>query len=182
MLKHTLDAPPPAPPLEVPELEPSKHKNKSIREILKTHTEAENCYVCHRKIDPMGFAFRNFDPNGSWRDLEFEKYATKELDGKKEWRGVGKSKPLDVSATLHKGGSFKSYKEFKELIIKHYMDDVAMGLMKNFVLYGTGRKPVVEDILKLEKLQASLKKKNYPMRDLLKAVITSSIFIGESHE
>ena len=41
------------------------------------------------------------------------------------------------------------------------MDDVAMGLMKNFVLYGTGRKPVVEDILKLEKIQASLKKKNY---------------------
>ena len=113
MLKHILDDPPPAPPLEVPELIPSKKGKKTIRQILKEHTEAENCYVCHRKMDPMGFAFRNFDPNGAWREVEFEKYSVKELDGKNQWRGLGKGKPLDVSATLHKGGEFNNYKEFK---------------------------------------------------------------------
>jgi len=182
MLTHILDDPPPAPPLDVPELNPSKRGKKSVREMLKAHSNTESCNVCHKKIDPMGFAFRNFDPNGAWRDLEFEKYSVKELDGKKEWRGLGKSKPLDVSATLHRGGKFNNFKEFKSLIIKSYMDDIVMGLMKNYVLYGTGRKPVVKDIIELEKKMVDLKKKNYPMKDVLKAVLTSQIFLGENNE
>lgn len=41
---------------------------------------------CHKNIDPVGFAFQNFDISGRWRDVEFESYACSELDGRIAWR------------------------------------------------------------------------------------------------
>ena len=140
-LTHLLDDPPPPPPLDVPELLPFDKANvgKNFRELLVQHQADAKCSVCHRKMDPLGFAFQNFDISGRWRNVEHERYHRAELDGKIEWRGEGKSRPVDASGKLPRGGEFKNFPEFKNLLAQRYQDDIVRGLLKKLTLYGTGR-------------------------------------------
>lgn len=178
-LRHILDDPPPPPPLEVPELDPSagSNKGKSFRELLKQHQQDERCSICHRKMDALGFAFQNFDISGRWRDKEFASYARRELDGKIEWRGTGKSRPVDAAGRLPRGEQFKTFAECKELIVKNYLDDVVRGLAKKFVLYGTGRLPDVDDMAVIRSIMTEHASRGYPLKDVLKGLIRSRVFL-----
>ena len=49
---------------------------------------------------------------------------------------------------------------------------------KNFTLYGTGRKPYIKEMKEISKQMSILKKNGFPMKDVLKAVITSKSFLG----
>jgi len=177
-LRHILDMPPPPPPLEVPELIPSDGKNhgKTFRELLRQHQEDTKCAVCHRTIDSLGFAFQNFDLSGRWRELEFEKYERSELDGKIAWRGAGRSRPVDASGTLPRGESFASFAECRSLLVKNYQPDLVRGLLKNFVLYGTGRVPDIDDLAELRRIMAAREADGFRLRDLLLDVIGSRAF------
>jgi len=178
-LRHIFDDPPPPPPLEVPELNPSDGSNrgKTFRELLVQHQEHAKCAVCHKKMDPLGFAFQNFDLSGRWRKLEYDSYSRNELDGKIAWRGVGKSRPVDAEGKLPRGERFTSYAEFKDLAVKHYLDDLVRGLLKRLMLYGTGRKPGVAEMAEIRQIMAKLKPKGYPLRDVVKAVVCSESFL-----
>lgn len=178
-LKHLLDDPPPPPPLEVPELAPFDQANrgKSFRELLLQHQENPNCAVCHQKMDPLGFAFQNFDLSGRWRNVEFERYHRAELDGKIEWRGEGNSRPVDAAGHLPRGESFQSFLECKTLLAEHYTDDIARGLLKKLVIYGTGQKPDVLDLRAIGDIMEQHAAEDYRLRDLLKALIRSEIFL-----
>jgi mono/diheme cytochrome c family protein len=178
-LRRVLDDPPPPPPLEVPELLPSDAQNhgKTFRELLRQHQEDANCTVCHKKMDPLGFAFQNFDLSGRWREVEFEKYVKNDLDGKIEWRGAGKSRPVDSAGQLPRGEKFQSFAECKELLVKHYTDDVVRGLLKNLMLYSSGHKPDVAEMAAIKQIMADQQRKAYPMRELLQAVVRSRAFL-----
>lgn len=178
-MRHILDDPPPPPPLEVPELVPSDamHHGKTFRELLAQHQEDPNCAVCHRKLDPIGFAFQNFDLSGRWRDVEYERYVRNELDGKVEWYGQGKTRPLDTTGQLPRGETFSSYREFKAIVTEHYVEDLMRGVMKNLVLFGTGRKPDIDDLSEIKSIMNAEAENGYPMRDLLKALLRSKVFL-----
>lgn len=178
-LNHILDDPPPAPPLEVPELLPFDKGNqgKSFRELLIQHQADSKCSVCHKKMDPLGFAFQNFDLSGRWRNVEHERYHRAELDGKIEWRGEGKTRPVDAAGTLPRGEQFASYEECKELLARHYREDIVRGLLKKLTLYGTGRTPHVLDLITIREIMNKHAGTNYAMRDLLKALIRSPVFL-----
>jgi hypothetical protein len=42
----------------------------TLRERLEAHRSDAQCASCHDKIDPLGFAFENYDAIGAWRDTE----------------------------------------------------------------------------------------------------------------
>ena len=52
------------------------------------------CAACHRKIDPLGFAFDNYDAIGRWRTEE----AVSD--------GSGENPPVDASGELADGRTF----------------------------------------------------------------------------
>jgi hypothetical protein len=62
VLENILGTPPLPPPVDVPAIDPDVRGAKSVRELLSKHRESPNCYSCHSKIDPLGFALENFDP------------------------------------------------------------------------------------------------------------------------
>jgi cytochrome c5 len=69
LLENVLDAPPPAPPPNVPALEES-HKDgrpRSVREMLEAHRTNPTCASCHARMDPLGLSLENFDAIGQWR-------------------------------------------------------------------------------------------------------------------
>ena len=57
------------PPPDVPEL-PEPVPGQSVRDRLALHRAAAECAGCHVLMDPIGFAFENFDGVGLWRDTE----------------------------------------------------------------------------------------------------------------
>lgn len=181
-LRRILDDPPPPPPLEVPELIPSDGKNvgKTFKQLLVQHQEDAKCAVCHKSMDPLGFAFQNFDLSGRWRDREFEKYIRNELDGKIEWRGTGQDRPVDATGKLPRGEEFTSFAECKALLVKNYQDDIVRGWLKNVFLYNTGRKPEIADLAEIRQIMATSKPRGYPLRELLQAVVRSQAFLEQT--
>src|SRR5207245_7424888 len=69
LLRNLLDDPPPPPPPNVPELDREKPslKNLTIPQALALHRDQASCNSCHRKIDPWGIAFEEYDAVGNWQ-------------------------------------------------------------------------------------------------------------------
>lgn len=59
----------PAPPQTVPEA-PEPTPNATTRERFAQHSSDPACSGCHTLIDPLGFAFENYDGIGKYRDTE----------------------------------------------------------------------------------------------------------------
>ena len=72
VLESIIGKPPPPPPANVPPIGTSaaNQPKKSLRAKLEAHREDPNCGACHRKIDPLGLAFDNYDAVGHWRTEE----------------------------------------------------------------------------------------------------------------
>ncbi|MFP6872517.1 MAG: DUF1592 domain-containing protein [Verrucomicrobiales bacterium] len=73
VLKNLLGTPPPPPPPNIPALEDNTVDHSlSVRKRLAAHRENRTCARCHDMMDPIGFAFENFDAVGQWRTREGE--------------------------------------------------------------------------------------------------------------
>ena len=59
----------------------------------------------------------------------------------------------------------------------HYIDDIVRGLLKKLTLYATGRKAGVFDLATLETIRQEHEETGFPMRDLLKSLIRSRVFL-----
>lgn len=51
-------------------LSPDLHPDMTTRERVTLQTSPENCQVCHRKINGLGFALENFDAAGRYQSAE----------------------------------------------------------------------------------------------------------------
>lgn len=180
-LRHIFDMPPPPPPLEVPELNPAEGANrgKTFRALLKQHQEDGRCSVCHRNIDPVGFAFQNFDLSGRWREVEYEHYKRGELDGRIAWLGEGKTRPVDTAGALPRGETFNTFAEFKELTVQHYQKDLVRGLLKNFLIYAVGRTADVREMQEITRIMQTCEERGYPLRDLIVGLVRSPVFLDQ---
>ena len=65
-------------------------RRKSTRERFAEHTTDPFCARCHKLMDPIGFAFENYDATGRWRDID----ADQPVDA------TGALTGTDVDATL----------------------------------------------------------------------------------
>ena len=98
VLDNLLDAPPPEPPADVPNLKESEiGTTASMREQLELHRKDPTCASCHRRMDPLGFGLENFDAVGAWRTM----------DGKF---------PIDSTGTLPDGRSFNGPEELRSIL------------------------------------------------------------------
>ncbi len=72
ILENILGTPVPPPPPDVPPLKEKAEGDapKTLRAQMEEHRANPACAVCHRVMDPIGFALENFDPVGSWRSRE----------------------------------------------------------------------------------------------------------------
>jgi hypothetical protein len=87
-------------PITVDAVVPEDH-TKTLRERYAV-TEATECWKCHAKMNPLGYAFETFDDFGRWRDQEnmeglpkkSKNYQTKPVNSKGYLHGTG-DKSLD---------------------------------------------------------------------------------------
>ncbi|MGL6095028.1 MAG: DUF1588 domain-containing protein, partial [Fimbriiglobus sp.] len=159
VLENILGTPPPPPPDDVPAIDPDVRGAKSVRDLLSKHRESPNCYGCHRKIDPLGFALENFDPVGGWR-ARYEK------------------KPIDASGELPNGEKFADIAGLKKILVGQRADAFAGMLTNRLLTYACGRRTEAHDQPVVEKIVAELPARKYGFRTLLEAVVTSDPFLN----
>lgn len=156
----------PPPPANVPAIEPDIRGATTIREMLEKHKSTASCASCHRKIDPPGFALENFDPAGRWR----ERYIA--FQGRRQTKGP----EIDTSYDLPDGRHFDSLREFQKLVLEH-PEKIAGNVAEKMLTYGTGAPVTYADRDHVKQIAALTQKNNYGFRSILKAVVTSELFL-----
>lgn len=164
--ERLLGVPIPPPPSSVPAIEPDIRGATTIREQLAKHRSQESCAVCHRKIDPPGFALENFDPAGQWRD-NYPK-----LDGKSRKTGPA----IDAGYVTADGREFDDGDEFRRLIAAD-PKRLAANVAEKLLIYGTGAPIGFADREVVEQIAAAAADDDYGFRSIVRAVVTSPVFL-----
>ena len=124
--------------------------------------------VCHRKIDPPGFALENYDVVGGWR----EHYRAIQGEEAKRWTD---GPIVDASSEMLDGRSFEGIAGFKEIALAH-PDQIARNLARKLLIYATGASIEFADRREIEQIVSDTAKENYGFRSLIKETVESSIF------
>ncbi|MCI0376625.1 MAG: DUF1592 domain-containing protein, partial [Gemmataceae bacterium] len=156
VLEQILNTPPPPPPPDVPAIEDAKRLTGSLRKVMEMHRDNALCASCHQRMDPIGFAFENYDAVGAWRDK----------DGKFD---------IDPSGVLPDGKSFKGPAELKA-ILKNKKDLLSRCLTEKVLTYAMGRGVEFYDKCAVDKILESLQKNDYRFVTLLVEVAKSEPF------
>lgn len=165
VLEQILGTPPPPPPPDVEELEESREASAaaSLRERLEIHRSQAECAVCHAKMDPIGFAFENFDAIGAWR----------ELDG---------PFPIDASGELPDGRRFNGPKEL--IAILKTEETFPRTVVEKMLTFALGRGLEYYDKCAIDEILAAANKADFRFSALVIAVVMSDPFqkVSLQHE
>jgi hypothetical protein len=157
---------PPPPPPNVEPLEPTpvESPKATIRMQLEAHATHAICASCHRKIDPLGFAFDNYDAIGRWQ-------TTEQLS-----TGRGDNPPVNASGTLPDGTAFSGPAEFKEHLVAN-TDRFAEALVDQLATYALRRVMTIDDREQILAVSLMSKPGSYQLRSLIENLIMSELFL-----
>lgn len=182
IMDRLIGEPPPPPPASVPAVEPDIRGAKTIRELLALHTKSESCANCHARFDPIGLALENFDVMGGWRT----RY--RGLDQGDRVTGIDRGghdfaytlgSPIDASGQLRDGRRFQNVHEIKNILAENPRQ-LARNLLHQFTIYATGTPVRFSDRTEIESILNACSGDDYPVRDLLRALVCSKIFLGQA--
>ncbi|MBI1372575.1 MAG: DUF1592 domain-containing protein [Phycisphaera sp.] len=156
---------PPPPPANVPPIEPNPidAAKATIRMKLEAHKVDPNCAACHRKIDPLGLAFDNYNAIGEWRTVEHVQ------------AGKGEDPKVDPSGELPDGRKFADAEAFKRLLLAD-LDTFDATFVKNLATFGLRRTMTFDDRADLVAITEKSKAADYRLRDTIEAFVLSDLF------
>ncbi len=182
VMDRLIGEPPPPPPASVPAVEPDIRGAKTIRELLKLHTNSAACASCHARFDSVGLALENFDILGGWRTryrgLESGEHVTG-IDRAGHDFAYTLAGPVDALGQLRDGRIFQNVQEIKTLLAANPRP-LARNLLQQFTIYATGTPVRFSDREEIEKLLDDCAAADYRVGDLLRALVTSHIFLGQA--
>lgn len=175
ILDRILGSPPKPPPDDIPALDPDIRGATTIREQLAKHRSVESCGVCHRSIDPPGFALESFDCIGGWRDRYRVTGSgdTVVVDGRRMPYHIGKN--VDPADVMPHGQRFDNVDQFKQLLLKD-KPLLAKALTRKLLTYATGRAPQLSDHNAVDAIVARIGEKDYGLRSLVHEIVQSELF------
>ena len=171
-------SPPDPPPPTVGAIEPDTRGATTIRETLLKHQTVEACAVCHRRIDPPGFALECFDPVGTFRT----RYRNSK--GVKRTASVGlrflhkdyeSGPPVDASGVTEDGIEFADIRDYKKHLLTS-KEQIARNLVSLLITFATGGEIEFADRDDVESILLATKDDGYPLRSLIHHVVTSRLF------
>jgi hypothetical protein len=165
LLESIVGKAPPPPPANVPALNtPAPNAPKTtVREKLESHRSDANCNACHRKIDPLGLAFDNYDAIGRWREVETVR------------DGTGDNPKLDPSGELYDGRKFTDAAGLKRLLLDD-TDRFAAAFTEKLATYALRRGMTFSDRAELKRVADGAKENDYRLATLIESLVASDIF------
>lgn len=155
--------PPPPPNVEPLEPTPSDRPKATIRDQLEAHTTHATCASCHQKIDPLGFAFDNYDAIGRWRTIE------------KVVGGRGDDPTVKASGSFPDGRAYAGPEEFKKLL-GNDLDRFAEAFVEQLATFALRRVMTIDDREQIKAIATASKPSGYPLRTVVKNLVMSDLF------
>ncbi len=168
LLRNLLDDPPPPPPPNVPELnrEEPELKDLTIPQALAVHRDRPSCMSCHRKIDPWGIAFEEYDAVGNWQ-----------RDGRgATLRGKRTQLPVESETELPGGTTVSGLKELQEELIRSRPDDFRRAMVRKVMAYALGRTLSLGDVETADALVPALRARGDRLSTLIELIVASEPF------
>ena len=153
LARRIVAEPPDDPPPNVPALK-EETKSLSLRERLEKHRNQPGCAQCHTKIDPWGIPFEEFDAGGLF-----------------------KASKVDARSTLPDKTEVTDFAALRKYLADDRIDQVAFSVLKHLAIYATGRNLTYGELEFLRADGLRLKADGYRMRDLIRYVVTSKLFL-----
>jgi Protein of unknown function (DUF1592)/Protein of unknown function (DUF1588)/Protein of unknown function (DUF1587)/Protein of unknown function (DUF1585)/Protein of unknown function (DUF1595)/Planctomycete cytochrome C len=158
VLDQILGTPPPPPPPDVPSIPDNKELTGTLRQVMEQHRANATCASCHQRMDPIGFAFENYDAIGAWRDK----------DG-----GV----TVDPSGVLPGGKSFQGPADLKSILRGSKKDQFSRNLVQQVLTYALGRGLEYYDRCAVDEILDALRKDDDRFATLIVGVVKSGPFL-----
>jgi hypothetical protein len=156
VLDNILGTPPPPPPPDVPELDQKETKVTSLRERLEQHRANAVCASCHSKIDPLGFAFENYDAVGAFRKTEG-------------------NKAIDASGTLPDGRKINGMADLKKTLLAD-KERFARHVTEKMLTYALGRGVEYYDKRAIDRIVSEMAKDDFKFPRMVIAIAQSDPF------
>jgi len=160
VLRHVIcqDVPPPPDNVDIPPL-PERPMNVTTREFFAQHSShAPLCASCHNAIDPIGFAFENYDAIGQFRTSE-----------------VGK--PVDASGSLDLGTTKLTFNNAVELSTQlAKAPEVRECVSRHWVRYLLRRQEMKEEKTTIDALLKAFDDSQGDLREVLVALTGTKAF------
>ena len=158
VLRNILGAPPPSPPPNVPALDESTvSANLSMRERMAAHRANAVCASCHRSIDPVGFAFENFNAVGQWREVD--------TDGQ----------PVDAAGAMPGAGEFRGIDGLENALLER-PELFVTTLTENLMTFAVGRGIEYYDAPAIRKIVRDAEKDGFRFSSLILGIVQSAPF------
>ncbi len=152
-------------PITVDASIPEDH-SKTLRQRLQK-TERDECWRCHKKMNPLGYAFEIYDDFGRYRTEEsLGKGDTKPVDAKSELTGTGE-KELD--------GEFNDALELIHKLAES--DKVRQSMIRHVFRYFMGRNEMLSDSKTLISADRAYLESGGSFKALLISILSSDSFL-----
>jgi len=172
VLENILGRPTPPPPPNTAGIEPDIRGAVTVREQLAKHRSVESCNVCHKSIDPPGFALESFDPTGAFRETYLRWKVT---NAEHNWGSVEKGAAVDSTGQTESGQRFADIREFKRLLLVR-RDDFARCLAEKILAYALGRETGFGDRDSIAEAVRRTRAGGGGLRTLVQAIVASETF------
>jgi hypothetical protein len=160
ILENIAGTPPSPPPPNVEAFKENKEgeKARTVREIMEQHRANPSCNACHGVMDPLGFAFENYDSIGTWRTKD--KYA----------RTI-----IDSAGKLVDGTSVNGPADVRQALMRH-PDQFVQTMTEKLLTYGLGRRLEYYDMPGVRKIVRDAAKDNYRFSSVVMGIVKSPPF------
>jgi hypothetical protein len=160
ILENIVGTPPAAPPPDVEGFKENKEgeKPKTVREIMLLHRSKPSCNGCHGVMDPLGFAFENFDATGEWRT-------------KDRWAGTA----IDASGQLADGTPVNGPIDVRKALMKH-PGQFVQTMTEKLMTFALGRTVEYYDMPAVRKIVRDASRDNYRFSSIVMGIVRSAPF------
>ena len=128
----------------------------TLRQQMEQHRANPICASCHKRMDPIGFAFENFDAVGVWRDKDGDA-------------------PVDASGVLPDGRTFDGPAGLKK-VLREDKDVFVRCVTEQMLTYALGRGLEPYDRRAVNAILEALGKENDRFSTLLTEIVKSDPF------
>ncbi|SNZ01065.1 DUF1592 domain-containing protein [Flagellimonas pacifica] len=152
------DVPPPPPP-NVPELDPETpgFEDLTLKEQLFLHRNKASCLDCHRKIDPFGVVFENYDAVG-------------------RFQLTSKGKSIDTKSKLPDGTEVEGIQGIKDYILELKKQDFTRSLVEHLYAYALGRDVSFADEKEIDHIVEEVMENDFRFQTVIAQIIQSPSF------
>ena len=159
LLDNILGMPPSPPPADVPALDENHGgaEPRTVRERMEQHRANPACAVCHRVMDPPGFALEHFDAVGRWR-------ATDETGA-----------PVDAAGSLADGTPVDGPATLRQALVG-YEQSFVRTVIEKLLTYSVGRSMEYYDQPAIRKIAAAAASDDHRWSSIVLGIVKSVPF------